>query len=174
MRATRKDVKAYQLNLSGGKEEAPPKRRRNNEEAQHQALLFVNRLLMLGKYPFLRWLFATLNGLFIPPHLLAKAVEAGMAKGILDLWFPVRRIDPDGRVWSGLAMDLKRLEGGRPTKEQREWADHLVANGWVVFFPAGVVDAWRCLCCYVGISGEDHLAVELAAREDYIRKTNET
>jgi hypothetical protein len=173
MRATRKDARAYQLNLSGGKEEAAPKRRLNNEEAQHQALLFVNRLLMLQKYPVLRWLFATLNGLFIPRHLLAKAVEAGMAKGILDLWYPVRRIEEDGTVYCGLAMDLKKLKDGRATKEQKEWAAHLAANGWRVYFPEGVVDAWRCLCCYAGISGEDHIAAEMVAHEDFIRRMSE-
>jgi hypothetical protein len=166
-------VTAYQLNLSGGKEEAKPKRCRNNEEAQHQALLFVQRTEMQEIYPNLRFLFSTLNGLFMPPHIRARAIEAGMAKGILDLFYMVRRVEEDGRVYSGLVMDLKRLKGGRPTPEQLQWAKHLQEQGWLVLFPAGVMQAWWSLCAYEGISGADNWAEELQIKEEAIRRTAE-
>jgi len=173
MRATRAQVKEYQLNLSGGAEEVTTRRKAVHEEAMHQAALMAHRGEMQETYPNLRFLFSTLNGIFMPPHIRAKAIEAGLAKGILDLWYPRARIAQDGkitRVYTGLAMDLKRLKGGRPTPEQLEWAAHLKEQGWLVLFPAGCVEAWRCLCAFEGITGEDHIAAALVEREGVIRR----
>jgi hypothetical protein len=172
VKATKQQAKIYQQTLDGGLEEAKPKRKHSNEEAQHQALLFAWRRDYVETYPALRWLFATLNGVFMPPHIRAKAIEAGMAQGILDLFLLFPYEDATTR-YCGLAMDLKRLKGARPSAEQLEWAAHLVQAGWLVLFPAGAVDAWRCLCCYLGINGDDHWARELQAREELIRLMNQ-
>ena len=70
-------------------------------------------------------------------------------------------------------MDMKKLKYGRPSAEQLEWAAHLVANSYRVYFPAGCLDAWRCLCCYFGISGEDHIGGVLERQEQLIRIVNQ-
>jgi hypothetical protein len=173
MRASRAQVKEYQLNLTGGMEEVTKRRKPVHEEAMHQAALMAHRAELQEAYPNLRFLFSTLNGLFMPPHIRARAIEAGMAKGILDLFYMVRRVEADGNVFSGLVMDLKRLKGGRPTPEQLEWSSHLAEQGYRVYFPSGCVEAWRILCCYQGISGRDHIAEGLVQREESIRRTCE-
>jgi hypothetical protein len=158
-----------QITLDGERERVRRGGKRS-EEAQHQAVLFARIRRLRPQYPVLRWIFATLNGMWIPGHLLARAIEAGMERGILDIWCPWRRVDPDGCVWSGLVIDLKKLKGGVPTPEQLAWASHLIENGYRVYFCAGCVDAWRCLACYLGISGRDHWAGDLQSQEDAIRQ----
>jgi hypothetical protein len=175
LRMNKRDaVKLFQLTIDGGAEVVKTRRKPRNEEAQHQAALFRERNLLEAKYPQLRFVFSTLNGLFIPPHLLARAQEAGLAKGILDVWGPIRRYDAEEGVgWSGIVIDVKKLKGGRPSPEQLEWAAHLVANGYRVYFPAGALEAWRILCCYLNISGEDHIARQLEHQVEIIAKLNE-
>lgn len=163
--------KVGQLTLDGEVDEVEEeKKKRKKEEALHQAALMAHRKEMQAKHPRLRFLFATLNGLFMPPQIRARALEAGMAAGILDTFYMVRRMDPDGTVWSGLAMDLKVLSGGVASKDQREWAAHLIEQGWRVYFPVGCVEAWRILCCFEGITGADHIAKELIDQENMIRR----
>jgi len=166
--------RAVQHTLDGTVDEVEEeKKKRKREEALHQAALMANREVMDAKYARLRFLFATLNGIYMPPAIRARALEAGMAAGILDMFYMVRRIDPDGKVWSGLAMDLKVLSGGYASKDQREWAAHLIEQGWRVYFPAGVMDAWWSLCAYEGISGEDNWAEDLQRVEESIRRMTE-
>lgn len=166
MRATKQQVKTYQLNLAGGADEAEQeKKKRRKEEAMHQAALMAHCRVKLATYPNLEYLFATLNGIFMPPHIRAQAVEAGLAPGILDLWYPVRQ-----EPYAGLVMELKKLKDGRPSTKQKQWAAHLSKQGFLVVFPAGCVEAWRVLCCYEGIVGADHIARELVAQEDGIRR----
>lgn len=165
LKATKQQVHEYQLNLAGGMEEVPVKKKRKKEEAMHQAALMSHLKVKVRDYPNLMFLFATLNGIFLPPHLRAQAIEAGMAPGILDLWYMVRR-----PPYSGLVMDLKKLKDGRPSADQKIWATHLREQGYLVIFPAGCVEAWRCLCAFDGIVGADHIASELIARENSIRR----
>jgi len=153
------------MNLDGQAEEVKVKGKRRREEAMHQAAFMAHRKVKVADYPNLNYLFATLNGIFLPPHLRAQAIEAGMAPGILDLWYMVRR-----EPYAGLVMDMKKLKDGRPSADQKEWAAHLVAQGYLVIFPAGCVDAWRCLCAFEGIVGKDHIASDLIARENSIRR----
>ncbi len=61
--ATAKQAKVYQLNLDGGKVEVKQKKPRVYEEAEQQALYFSWLRQMEPKYPALRWIFSTLNGL---------------------------------------------------------------------------------------------------------------
>jgi len=170
MRATRKQARTYQLNLDGGADEVKEKRAKSlNEEHRHQVLLFTRRLQLMDKYPDIRWMFSTLNGIYIPPALLKGAIDAGLIRGVFDVFLPICRRDRDGTHSCGLAIDLKKLKGGSASKEQLEWAKRLVESGWRVYFPAGVVDAWRVVCCYLGISGRDHWAPDLQQQEEYIR-----
>jgi hypothetical protein len=43
---------------------------------------------------------------------------------VLDVWLPVRRGDRPGLVFE------MKVQPNRPTKEQREWLEHLRSEGW--------------------------------------------
>jgi hypothetical protein len=168
LRLTKAELKTYQLNLDGGAERVCGKGKRRNLEAQSQALLFRRRKELLEIWPQLRYLFATLNGLYIPPHLRAKAVEAGLIEGPLDMWYVAQHHDPDGTIFGALVMDLKIPPNG-PSDEQLKWAAHLVKNGCRVYFPTSALEAWWLFCCYAGIHGADHWAADLAHAEAQTR-----
>jgi hypothetical protein len=170
VRATKRQARAYQLNLEGGADEVKQKRKPAfREEQRHQVLLFTRRLQLMEKYPDLRWMFSTLNGIYIPPALLKEAIDAGLTRGVFDVFLPISRHDRDGTHSCGLAMDLKKLKGGAASKEQLEWAARLVQSGWRVYFPEGVVQAWWILSAYLGIQGPDNFARDLQQQEEYIR-----
>jgi hypothetical protein len=169
LKASRRQARAYQLNLEGGADEVTPRKQRFDEEHRHQVLLFDRRLQFLEKYPDLRWMFSTLNGIYIPPALLDRAKDAGLIRGVFDVFLPIGRRDRDGTHACGLAIEVKKLKDWRPSKEQKEWAARLVQAGWRVYFCPGAVDAWRCVASYLGISGQDHWASDLQKQEEYIR-----
>lgn len=170
LRVTKAEARAYQTTLDGTTVEVTERKKPVREEAMHQAALMRHRKQMEPIYPNLQFLFSTLNGIFLPPKLRAQAVEAGMAPGILDMFYMLRREGAPGDSYVGLAMELKKLKDGRPSADQLTWAQHLVANGWLVCFPAGCVEAWRILCGFEGISGADHLSEELIREEKTIRR----
>jgi hypothetical protein len=121
---------------------------------------------MLAHYPALAWLFATFNGIYLPGALKQKIKAQGLTQGVLDLWLPCRREEPDGTLIPGLAMDLKSAKG-RPTPKQLEWAAMLISNGWRVYFPSSAQEAWWLIASYLGIIGKDHYAKTLQLRSDY-------
>jgi hypothetical protein len=154
MRATNREAKLYQLNLEGGADQVATKPR-DNEEEREQTALFDLREARVERYPDLAFLYATLNGVFIPTALKSRISRAGLTAGVPDLWLPLSR-DP----WKGLVIDLKS-HTGRPTREQRTWMERLIKEGWRGYFCGGVEnwlspceEAWYCICAYLEISGE--------------------
>jgi hypothetical protein len=55
--------------------------------------LFTHIRLNQKKHPHLRFIFSTHNGLPLSGKVLARAIEAGLVRGILDIWCPIRRED---------------------------------------------------------------------------------
>ncbi len=157
LRVNRQQAKSYQLNIDGGTDEVTTKRRKNNAEEQAQTLIFQERDTQALKYPALLWLFSTLNGVFLPPGLVKRVKGAGLTEGVPDMLLPVERIDQDGTRYAGLAIELKKKKNAYPTPKQREWLQHLAANGWRAYVCHGATDAWHTICSYLGISGAtDH------------------
>lgn len=65
--------------------------------------------------------------------------------------------EPMSAVWwerrVGLALEFKSPDGtGRPSDDQRRWADGLRANGWRVEFPTTQAEAWAILTEYLGLT----------------------
>lgn len=167
LRATKAVARMYQLTIDGQAEEVTPKKRpRDNEEEREQALLFARRKEYLEKYPDLRYLFATLNGVYIPRPYLSRVVASGLVAGVLDVWLPVARRNEDGTLCPGVIMDMKKPKKGRPSSDQLRWAEQLTACGFRVFFPTSALEAWWILCCYLGISGPDHIAADLERQSE--------
>lgn len=169
LRVTSKEAKVLQLTIEGGAEEVKQKGKRDNEEEREQALFFARRDEYKDRYPALQWMFATLNGVYIPKPLLRQALESGMTAGVLDIWLPWRREEAGAeRVIPGLAMDMKAKKG-RPSERQLEWAQMLVSCGWRVYFPHCAVEAWWIVAGYLGIVGADHFAADLERQSNYAR-----
>jgi len=83
------------------------------------------------QYPVLRWLYSSLNGIFIPApiHIRAKIINhmkaEGMKKGVADLCLPMAR-----HGFHGLYIEMKRNDGGVLSKEQKDFLAFLEQQGY--------------------------------------------
>lgn len=105
------------------------------------------------EWPELRFFAHWPNGGHRSRRTAAQLKAEGVRRGPPDYWFPVPR---GGYV--GLVIELKRLEGCRPTKEQRDWLTELSANGWQTAVAHGWEQAFAVL--------KDYLAADGAAAND--------
>lgn len=84
-----------------------------------------------GRWPELRWLHSSLNGIYIPAsaatrvRIIRHMQAEGMKKGIPDLCLPVAR-----RGFHGLYIEMKRDDGGVLSKEQKEFMAFAEAQGY--------------------------------------------
>ena len=169
---SKRDARILQLRLDGDSAaDVTPRKPRKQREAREQRLLFAWRERLLPKYPRLRWLFATWNGVPLHPSTVKTLAGLGLkgSKGIFDLWLPVRRCKENGSVVCGLAIDLKAWHNARPSKEQREWKNHLIENGWEAFFETSAHGAWQRIAAHLDIEGDDYEARDLAQQEKWIQ-----
>ena len=102
----------------------------------------------VSQWPELAWFFAVPNGGHRSKTAAAKVKAEGGRPGVPDYLFPVRRGE-----WVGLALELKRLRGGRVEPEQREWLTHLEGQGWRVEVCRGWSAAWDVLRDYLASDG---------------------
>jgi len=79
---------------------------------------------MEGRYPCLRYLFATLNGVRLPVGLAVKAKRMGNRKGVPDIWLPVPTVNSHGLVFE------MKVGYNRPTPEQADWLSYLNSVGY--------------------------------------------
>lgn len=94
-------------------------------ESEEQQALFQWANLMSGKHPELNLLVAIPNGgLRNMPEAVRFKAE-GVRKGFPDMILPVAR-----KGYHALAIELKRVKGGRVAPEQRQWLDDLSIQGW--------------------------------------------
>ena len=91
-----------------------------SEHAEQSAVIMWARM-MEGKYPELRWLHSSLNGIVIPATVAVRAKiinhmkAEGMKRGVPDLFLPVAR-----RGFHGLFIEMKII-GGVLSEEQKEF-----------------------------------------------------
>lgn len=98
-----------------------------------------------GKHPELRWLFHAANGGWRKKAVAAKLKAEGVKPGVADYFLPVARRDKHG-----LFLELKTLTG-RPSPEQRQFAQDMELAGYEHHFCRGWVRAWEVICEYLGI-----------------------
>lgn len=102
-------------------------------EYDEQAALIEWADLASKKWPELRWLHASNNGVRVPIGTAIKMKKAGMKAGIPDLALPCSRVG-----YHGLYIEMKRVKGGRVDPEQevchaflRDAGYHVVVcKGW--------------------------------------------
>jgi hypothetical protein len=93
-------------------------------ETDEQQALFQWAALMEGQYPELRLLYAIPNGGARHKATASRMKAEGVKSGVPDICLPVAR-----RGCHALYIELKRIEGGKVSDEQKEWIDALQAYG---------------------------------------------
>lgn len=114
-------------------------------EYEEQAYLFGLARLYVTKYPDLKWLNGSLNGVRLTIGQAVKAKRAGcLVSGYPDIFLPVKR-----GVYGGLFIELKRVKGGRIEPEQLDWRAFLVSQGYEHFICRGADEAWKVILEYL-------------------------
>ncbi len=101
-------------------------------EHHQQSILIEWCELNRQKYPQLESIYCNANGGHRHPTVAAQMKAEGVKPGVPDLFLAF----PAG-VHHGLYIEMKRLVGGKLSKEQKVWRDRLTANGYLVVVAAG-------------------------------------
>ena len=101
------------------------------------------------RWPELRMLHAVPNGGARRKSEAARMRLEGVKSGVPDLCLPVAR---DG--YHGLYIEMKRIDGGRKSKEQKQWISDLIEQGYRAEFCNGCEKAAALIEKYM--TGEKH------------------
>ena len=97
----------------------------SEDEEQIQVVKWAE--MQMGRWPALQWLYHIPNGGKRRRIEAARFKAMGVKAGVPDLCLPV----PKGG-YHGLYIEMKRQEGGKLSKDQREWIEGLDKNGYCV------------------------------------------
>lgn len=127
---------------------APPPGKRKprvDHEFNEQAALFswARCPAVVRKYPALRLLSCSLNGVKLSKAQAGKAKAAGMLKGEHDVRLPVAR-----GGYAGLSIEMKAGRN-KPTPEQLEYGDLIADEGWLVCYCWSWTDASNEIMAYL-------------------------
>lgn len=95
-------------------------------ELQEQIAIFQWADLMKGKYPMLKYMNASLNGVRLTIGQATLAKKSGMVKGYPDIFLPVRN-----ETYNGLFIELKRVKNGVVSNEQKDFISFLNSQGYL-------------------------------------------
>lgn len=122
----------------------------NDVEHREQVKLFTWAAWEELDRPELGLLFAVPNGGKRDAVTGARLKAEGVKRGVPDVWLPVAR----GR-WHGLVIELKPEESGQASKEQREWIQKLLEQGFYATVARGAEGAKRVIVEYLETGMED-------------------
>lgn len=117
-------------------------------EDSEQITLMSWARMQNGKYPELRLLFAIPNGGSRNKAEAGKLRAMGVKAGVSDLFLPVPR-----GGFHGLWIEMKRVSGGRASKEQREWLGDMIRQGYAAQICYGWKEASEALKKYLELEG---------------------
>lgn len=80
------------------------------------------------KYPKLQLAYGTLNGVRLTPRLRGEMKAQGNRVGVPDIVLPAKSFTG---AFPGLYIELKRVKGGRVSKEQLEYMGLLLDQGYL-------------------------------------------
>ncbi len=120
-------------------------------ESVEQTRLFQWARMQSGYYPELNLLYHIPNGGSRNRLEAANLKQQGVKAGVPDLCLPVARGDSHG-----LYIEMKRLSGGRVSKEQTEWMDALMAEGYTVALCRGWEMASGVIMAYLKNDRREH------------------
>lgn len=130
---------------------SPEQLAKSGSEDSHQKALFCWASLNLLKYPQLKFLFHIPNGGSRHIAEAGKLKAMGVKRGVPDICLPVQMTvyyPNSHKHYSGLFIELKRPEAldkkaGSVSKEQQEWLDFLISQGYA------------CHVCYGWMAARD-------------------
>lgn len=99
----------------------------------------------------LKLLRAGMEGVRLTIGTRVKAKRAGLDSAWPDLFLSVPRPKPDGGVYHGLYIELKRLKGGTVSPEQRDMHERLRCQGYRVEVCRGADAAIAVIKDYLGM-----------------------
>ncbi len=121
-------------------------------ETEEQLALFEWANMMAGIHPELRLMYHVPNEGKRSKAAAGILKAMGLKPGVPDICLPV----PRGR-FHGLYVELKRVEGGKATKEQLWWLEQLDWQGYAVTICRGWKQASQNILAYLNIKGDaDH------------------
>lgn len=113
-------------------------------EAQEQQALMEWAKRQEGKNPELALLYHTPNGGSRVRAEAARLKAQGVKPGVPDLCLPVAR-----GGYHGMYIELKRINGGRLSKDQAMWLEELARQGYYASVCKGWVDAAKAIIRYL-------------------------
>lgn len=113
-------------------------------EEEEQVTLFNWAKMQEKKYPELALMFHIPNGGLRSKSEAARFKRAGVKSGVPDIFLPCAK-----RGKHGLFIEMKKLTGGRTSKEQKEWIEALNKAGYAAFVCNGWPSAARMIECYL-------------------------
>lgn len=121
-------------------------------EASEQKALFEWAALMEPQYPELRMLRADPIGGYRHMQTARTLKATGAKAGFPDVFLYVPRRGPDGKVYHGLAIELKRADrSNHATPEQRRWLEDLRSFSYMAVVCYGAVDAVETIEAYLDL-----------------------
>lgn len=113
-------------------------------ESQEQKAIIKWANYSVSTYPELIWLHSIPNGGKRSPREAAALKAEGVKAGVSDLFLPVKR-----SVFSGLYIELKQRNNGRPSKEQLEFLDFVRSQGFMGEVCHGFIEAKQLIINYL-------------------------
>lgn len=104
------------------------------EEDAEQMALFRWAAYSRGRWPELDLMFHIPNGGKRNKTEAARFKELGVKAGVSDVFLPVARSGCHG-LW----IEMKRLYSGKPSKDQLDWIENMIKQGYV----ATVCHGWE-------------------------------
>jgi len=99
-----------------------------------------------GRYPELRWLYATPNAAKRSAMTSSIMKAEGMKSGVPDLCLPVAR-----RSYHGLYIEMKKKKDSTTSDNQKEWIEQLNKQGYMAVICKGADEAIETIKWYLEI-----------------------
>ncbi len=115
-----------------------------NLEHNAQVAVFQWAALAKARYPELNWLFATQGGGKRHIATAARMKKEGGKRGIPDIIL----LHPSG-PYHGLAIELKKENGGKLSPEQKAWIENLNSEGYLAVVCRGSEEAIQTIKEYL-------------------------
>lgn len=117
-------------------------------ETEEQQALFEWASMMSGVHPELKLMYHVPNEGKRSKAAAGILKSMGLKRGVPDICLPV----PRGR-FHGLYVELKRVKGGKATKEQLWWLEQLDRQGYAVTICRGWKQASQNILAYLNLVG---------------------
>ena len=115
-------------------------------ELQEQIAVFQWAELMSGRYPMLKYMNSSLNGVRLTIGQANLAKKSGMVKGFPDIFLPY-----NNGTYNGLFIELKRIRGGVVSAEQKDFIAFLNSQKYLAVVCKGSQDAINQIKDYLNL-----------------------